>query len=226
MTGAQVPGAQPPSGTEAQGAPPVTGTEAAGEQMRTSAHDVLMVIDVQRDFCPGGALGVADGDQVVPIINSLVPKFHRWVYTRDWHPHDHVSFSAEPEGRDGSWPPHAVQGTAGAGWCDGLAVPADAVVVSKGDDPHLEEYSAFAKRRLDLAQFLRLRRVDRVFIAGLATDYCVQNTAIDACEEGFTVYVIEDAVRGVSPETTETAIARMGEAGVVFIRSEQVQHGD
>jgi nicotinamidase/pyrazinamidase len=202
------------------------GGTAAGGTVLTGSRDVLMVVDVQRDFCLGGALGVADGDEVVPVINGLTPKFRRWVYTRDWHPHDHVSFSDHPQFRDGSWPSHAVQGTPGAAWCEGLDVPTNAIVISKGDDPGLEEYSGFPRQRLDLAQFLRLRKVERVFIAGLTADYCVRTTALDARTAGFTVFVIEDAVRGVAPDTTAQAYAEMEAAGVVRIRSGQVHHDD
>lgn len=199
----------------------LAGTAASGAVF-TGAHDVLMVVDVQADFCPGGALGVAGGDEVVPVINSIVPKFGRWVYTRDWHPHDHVSFSDHPLFRDGSWPPHAVQGTPGASWCAGLEMPMNAILISKGDYPGLEEYSGFPKQRLDLAQFLRLRRVERVFIAGLTADYCVRRTALDARSAGFAVFLVEDAVRGVAPDTTAEALLEMEEAGVVFIRSDQI----
>ena len=189
----------------------------------TGAHDVLMVVDVQRDFCPGGALAVGGGDEVIPVINGLLPKFGRWVFTRDWHPHDHISFSDSPEFRDGSWPPHAVQGTPGAAWCDGLEMPMNAILVSKGDDPDLEEYSGFPAKRLDLAEFLRLRKVERVFIAGLAADYCVRRTALDARAAGFTVFVIEDAVRGVAPGTTATAFSEIDAAGAIRIFSGQVE---
>jgi len=199
------------------------GADAGLPAVRTGAHDVLMVVDVQRDFCPGGALGVVGGDEVIPIINRIVPMFGRWVYTRDWHPHDHISFSEHPEFRDGSWPPHAVQGTAGAAWCDGLEMPMNAILVSKGDDPDLEEYSGFPAERLDLVQFLRLRKVERVFIAGLTADYCVRRTALDARAAGFTVFVVEDAVRGVAADTTAAALAEMDAAGVLRIRSEQIE---
>jgi nicotinamidase-related amidase len=192
-------------------------------QIRTGAHDVLMVVDVQRDFCAGGALAVTGGDEVIPVINRVIPMFGRWVYTRDWHPHNHISFSEHPEFRDGSWPPHAIQSTPGAAWCDGLEMPMNAILVSKGDDPNLEEYSGFPKKRLDLAEFLRLRKVERVFIAGLTADYCVRNTALDARAAGFTVFVIEDGVRGVAPETTAQAFADMEAAGVIRIRSEQIE---
>jgi len=197
-------------------------TVGARSPILTGAHDVLMVVDVQRDFCLGGALSVPGGDDVVPVINALVPKFGRWVYTRDWHPHDHISFSDQPECRDGSWPPHAVQGTPGAAWCEGLEMPMNAILISKGDDPGLEEYSGFPKQRLDLAMFLRLRKVERVFIVGLTTDYCVRATALDARAAGFTVLVVEDAVRGVAPETTAQAWADMEAAGVLRIHSDQV----
>jgi nicotinamidase/pyrazinamidase len=198
-----------------------TSREAA-DTVYTGAHDVLMVVDVQRDFCAGGTLAVPEGDDVIPVINRLVPCFGRWVYTRDWHPGHHVSFSTHPEFRDGSWPPHAVQGTAGAAWCAGLEMPMNAILVSKGDDPDHEAYSAFQVRRLNLAEFLRLRKVERVFVTGLATDYCVRQTALDARAAGFAVFVVEDAVRGVAPDTTAAALADLEAAGVIRVRSEQI----
>lgn len=192
--------------------------------VHTGAHDVFVVVDVQRDFCPGGSLPVPGGDEVIPTINRLLPLFGRWVYTRDWHPSNHVSFSEHPRFGDGSWPRHAVQGTPGAAWCRGLEVPRNALVMSKGDDPVHEAYSAFQVKRLDLAEFLRLRMVERVFVAGLATDYCVRQTALDAQAAGFTVFVIEDAVRGVAPGTTAAAFAELDAAGVIRVRSDQVHH--
>lgn len=195
---------------------------SAGEPIVTGANDVLLVIDVQRDFCAGGSLAVPEGDEVIPVINSLLPRFGRWVYTRDWHPPDHVSFSDHPQFRDGSWPPHAVQGTPGAEWCPGLEMPMNAILVSKGDDPGSEAYSGFQVARLDLAELLRLRRVQRVFVTGLATDYCVHQTALDARAAGFTVFLVEDAVRGVAPDTTAAALAQMEAAGVIRVRSDQM----
>ena len=193
------------------------------EKVLTGANDALVVVDVQRDFCPGGALGVPGGDEVIPVINRLAPMFGRWIYTRDWHPADHVSFSDDPEFREGSWPPHAVQGTPGAEWCQGLEMPMNAILVSKADDPRREAYSAFQVDRFDLASFLRHRKVERVFIAGLTTDYCVRQTALDARAAGFTVYLVEDAVRGVAPETTATALADMEAAGIVRVKSDQLE---
>ena len=196
--------------------------ETAAKTVVTGARDALIVVDVQRDFCPGGSLPVPGGDEVVPVINRIIPFFGRWVYTRDWHPPNHISFSDRPEFRDGSWPPHAVQGTPGADWCSGLEMPMNAILVSKADDPQKEAYSAFQLERFDLARFLRHRNVERVFITGLATDYCVRQTALDARAAGFTVFLVEDAVRGVHPETTAKALAEMERAGVIRIRSEQL----
>ena len=194
-----------------------------GERILPGAHDALVVVDVQRDFCPGGTLGVPGGDEVIPVINGLLPMFGRWVYTRDWHPPNHVSFSSTPEYRDGSWPPHAVQGTPGAEWCEGLEMPMNAILVSKGDDPQREAYSGFQVDRLDLADFLQRRRVKRLFIAGLATDYCVRQTALDARAAGFTVFLIEDAVRGITPDTTAETLEELESAGVVRILSGQMK---
>jgi len=193
------------------------------EKMLTGAHDALIVVDVQRDFCAGGALPVPGGDEVIPAINSIVPLFGRWIYTRDWHPADHVSFSEHPEYRDGSWPPHCVQGTPGSDWCKSLDMPMNAILVTKGDDPKQEAYSGFQVARLDLAAFLHGHDVERVFITGLATEYCVRQTALDARAAGFTVYLIEDAIRGISTEGAQRALADMEEAGVIRIRSEQLE---
>ncbi len=193
------------------------------EKVLVGAKDALIVADVQRDFCPGGTLGVPGGDEVIPMINRLVPMFGRWIYTRDWHPADHISFSDHPEFRDGSWPPHAVQGTPGAEWCHGLEMPMNAILVSKADDPRREAYSAFQVDRFDLADFLRHWKVERVFLTGLTTDYCVRQTALDARAAGFTVYLVEDAVRGVAPETTATALADMEAAGVIRVRSDRLE---
>ncbi len=200
-------------------------TAAAGshDTILTGAHDAIIVVDVQRDFCSGGALPVPGGDEVIPVINRIAPFFGRWIYTRDWHPVGHVSFSDKPEYRDGSWPPHAVQGTPGADWCAGLDMPMNAILISKGDDPRRETYSGFRVDRLDLAQFLKLRLVDRIFITGLATEYCVLQTALDARAAGFTVYLVEDAIRGISPEGSARALKEMEAAGVIRIRSDQLE---
>jgi nicotinamidase/pyrazinamidase len=199
------------------------GDASARGKILIGAQDALVVVDVQRDFCPGGALGVPGGDEIVPVINRIVPFFGRWVYTRDWHPRDHSSFSEHPEFRDGSWPPHAVQGTPGAEWCSDLDMPMNAILVSKATEPDSEAYSAFQVEGFDLARFLRHRKVERVFITGLATDYCVRQTALDARAAGFTVYLIEDAVRGIDPDTTNKALADMDAAGVTRLGSEHLE---
>ncbi|GAB4249310.1 MAG: bifunctional nicotinamidase/pyrazinamidase [Thermoleophilia bacterium] len=163
-----------------------------------------------------------EGDQVVPVINRLEPLFAHRVFTRDWHPPDHVSFSATPEFRDLSWPAHCVQGTEGAAFHPDLQVPADALVASKGVDPAREAYSGFQAVDVDLAAWLHERGVERVFVTGLATDYCVRATSLDARKAGFTVVLVEDAVRGVAPETTAAALAEMAAAGVQRVRSHDV----
>jgi nicotinamidase/pyrazinamidase len=196
--------------------------EPAAETVYTGAHDALIVVDVQTDFCPGGALPVPDGDAVVPVVNRIAPFFGRWVYTRDWHPADHVSFSAEPLFKDLSWPPHAVQFTAGAQWCNGLELPMNAILVTKGDQPGREEYSAFQNPKLDLAEFLKLRKVERLFVCGLALDVCVRQTCLDARAAGFTVFLIEDATRGITPQTSARALEELLTAGVVAITSERL----
>ncbi len=188
----------------------------------TGAHDALVVVDVQADFCPGGALEVPDGDAVVPVINRIAPFFGRWIYTRDWHPADHVCFSLQPEYKDMSWPPHAVQFTAGAQWCTGLELPMNAILVTKGDQAGREEYSAFQNPKLDLGMFLKLRKVERLFICGLALDVCVKQTCLDARAAEFTVYLVEDACRGITPESTEQALAELTAAGVIRITSDQL----
>jgi nicotinamidase/pyrazinamidase len=200
----------------------MAGGRPAVEDVFVGVEDALIVVDVQRDFCPGGALAVPGGDEVIPVINHLVPMFGRWIYTRDWHPAGHVSFSTQPQFRDGSWPAHAVQGSPGAEWCSGLDMPANAILVSKGDDPKREIYSGFQVDRLDLADFLRRREVARVFVTGLAADYCVRQTALDARAAGFAVYVVTDAIRGMAPESTAQAFAELEAAGAILMASEQL----
>jgi nicotinamidase/pyrazinamidase len=192
----------------------------ASDVVLTGAHDAIIVVDVQRDFCPGGSLAVPGGNEVIPVINRLLPMFGRWIYTRDWHPSNHISFSDHPEYRDDSWPPHAVQNTPGASWCEGLDMPMNAILVSKGDDPSQETYSGFQVEGLDLAEFLKARLITRVFITGLATDYCVRQTALDARAAEFEVYLVGDAVRGVEPQTTARALDELDAAGVIQITSD------
>lgn len=204
-------------------------TESAPGVMRvpgrvlTGAHDALLVIDVQQDFLPGGTLAVPGGNEIIPVINRIIPLFGRWIFSRDWHPTDHVSFSPRPQFHDGSWPAHCVQGTPGAAWCAELDMPMNAILVSKGEDPATDVYSDFRVERLDLAEFLRHRKVERVFVTGLATEYCVRYSALDACASDFKVFLVEDAVRGLTPAGSAAALAEMEAAGVVRVRSGQLE---
>jgi nicotinamidase-related amidase len=171
--------------------------------------DALIIVDVQKDFCPGGAVPVPEGDKVVPVINEYVKKFKRAgarVYaTRDWHPPNHISF--KPYG--GTWAPHCVQGSEGAKFHPDLKLPEDVEVISKAMDPGKESYSGFDGT--ELGQELEKHRVKRVFVGGLATDYCVKNTVLDALKLGFETILLTDATRGVNvkPEDNMKAIDEM-----------------
>ncbi|QNA91057.1 nicotinamidase [Massilia sp. Dwa41.01b] len=171
--------------------------------------DALIVVDLQVDFLPGGALGVPRGDEVIEPITRLINLFRQQglpIYaSRDWHPENHVSFAE----RGGPWPPHCVAGTAGAAFSDRLDFPPETVIVSKADTADADAYSAF--NGTGLAAKLRERGVERVVVCGLATDYCVLNTANDALENGFAVLVVPEAVRAVDvqPGDGERALAAM-----------------
>lgn len=184
--------------------------------------DALIVVDVQNDFLPGGALGVPHGDDVVPVLNEYLRRFAQRrlpVYaTRDWHPPDHCSFLAA----GGPWPPHCIAGSAGAAFAPGLALPPDAVVVSKATAREPDAYSGFGGT--DLAERLRAAGVGRVFVGGLATDYCVLNTVKDALAAGFAAVLLLDAVRAVdvSPGDGVAAIAEMRELGAAAVRLEEI----
>jgi len=182
--------------------------------MKILPTDALVVVDVQNDFCPGGALAVDEGHRVVPVINQGIPLFRHTVFTRDWHPQDHCSFADPPEFVDGSWPAHCVADSPGAEFHGDLQVPVDALIISKGVDPNREAYSGFSGT--PLAEELRRRDVQRVFVCGLATDYCVKQTALDGLANGFQVFLIENACRGVNfpPGSAARAIEEMKLAGV------------
>lgn len=189
--------------------------------MHILEKDALLVVDVQNDFCPGGALAIPQGDAVVPVINAIQFRFDYIVFSRDWHPHDHCSFSDTPEFCDMSWPPHCVEESAGAHFHGDLHVPSDALVISKGTDKNQEAYSAFAAQ--ELASWLRNRHVKRVFVCGLATDVCVRATALDALQEGFETWLVVDASRGVAMESTEAALAEMSVAGIGMVPSRELE---
>ena len=182
--------------------------------MKVEPSDALIVVDVQNDFCPGGALAVDEGDRVAPVINQVMPLFEHVVFTRDWHPADHCSFAAPPEFTDGSWPAHCVANSPGAEFHGDLNVPADAIIINKGTASDKEAYSGFSGT--SLAGQLRKRGVLRVFVCGLATEYCVKQTALDGLKNGFRVALIENACRGVNypPGSAAKAVDEMRTAGV------------
>jgi nicotinamidase/pyrazinamidase len=184
--------------------------------------DALLIIDMQVDFLPGGALGVDSGHEVVAPINHLIELFREQglpIYaSRDWHPGDHCSFAAQ----GGPWPPHCVAGTPGAEFTAELALPDEAIVVSKADTAAVDAYSAFAGT--SLAGQLRARGVGRVTVCGLATDYCVLNTVTDALEEGFDAIIVPEAMRAVDVEPGDgrRAMDRMVARGAVPVRLGEV----
>ena len=200
----------------------------------------LILVDIQNDFIPGGALPVPEGDQVVPIANRLQPRFDLVVATQDWHPADHGSFAANHPGKqpgdiielDGLrqilWPVHCVQKTPGAAFVTGLSTRAIAGVFQKGTDPRIDSYSGFFdnghRKATGLYDFLKARKVTDVFISGLATDYCVKFTALDAKTLGFKTHLIEDACRGVNlkPDDVAKAIDELKTAGVSVLQSDEI----
>ncbi len=163
------------------------------------------MVDVQNDFCPGGALPVEHGDEIVPRINAVTESFRSAgmpiFFTRDWHPRDHRSFKSQ----GGVWPPHCVKGQPGARFHPKLIVPAGATIISKGTRPKIEAYSGF--QGTTLAERLRGLGVGGIVVGGLATDYCVKNTVIDGLKEGFCVAVLADCVRGVNLRKGDSAEA-------------------
>jgi nicotinamidase/pyrazinamidase len=193
--------------------------------------DALLIVDFQKDFTPGGALPVAHGDEIAAPINAIADRFPFVVATRDWHPPDHGSFEgvevdpAKWHGIDppGIWPVHCVQETPGAELHPALDRSNVDQVVDKAQDPNTQGYSSFHGG--NLAEVLREHGVDHVWVAGLATDYCVKNTVLDAVREGFAVTVVEDAIRGieVEPGDCERALEEMGRAGADFVSSTELR---
>jgi nicotinamidase/pyrazinamidase len=184
-------------------------------------RDVLLVVDIQNDFCPGGGLAVPRGDEVVPIVNRLAQDFAHVVLTQDWHPHGHLSFASSHPGRKpyetievsyGAqvlWPDHCVQATKGAAFRDDLKIPHAELVLRKGYHREIDSYSAFyendRKTMTGLGGYLRERGFERVFLAGLAFDFCVRYSAEDAHKEGFRAVVIEDACRAIDIDGSAAA---------------------
>ena len=202
---ATFPASDPPAITEPGGG--ITGPEGV-----LQPGDALIIVDVQRDFCPGGALPIPHGDEVVPVINAWVEAARKAgvpvFASRDWHPADHLSF--KPQG--GEWPDHCVQGTEGAAFHPDLKLPSEAEIITKGDRLDKDQYSAFDAT--GLADALRRLGVKRVFVAGLAQDVCVRATALDAVRDGFETHLVAGATRPVTAEGGRAALAEMRGAGV------------
>lgn len=203
-------------------------------EITTGANDALLVIDVQYDFCPGGTLAVAGGDEVVAVINALAARFDHVVMTQDWHPEGHSSFASAhpghspfetvrmPYGAQMLWPDHCVQGTRGAEIHADLALPNCEVIVRKGFRAEIDSYSAFRENdratATGLAGYLRERGLARLYLAGLATDFCVHFSAVDARAEGFEAWVIDDACRAIDLDgSLAAARENMRVAGVGFV---------
>jgi nicotinamidase/pyrazinamidase len=207
--------------------------------MINNQTDCLIVVDVQNDFCAGGALEVPDGDDVVATINELSMKFDHRILTQDWHPVGHTSFASSHPGKSPFdvvameygdqvlWPDHCVQGSAGAEFHTQLNTESAELIIRKGFVPTIDSYSAFFENDkttpTGLSGYLRTRNFERVFIAGLATDFCVAYSALDACDEGFSVFLVEDACRAIDLEgSLANAIQQMVDAGVIRIQSTQL----
>jgi nicotinamidase/pyrazinamidase len=206
------------------------------DDLTPGVGDVLLVIDVQKDFCPGGGLAVPEGDRVVPVINRIAPAFGQVVLTQDWHPPGHRSFASSHPGRQPFetievaygpqtlWPDHCVQGTPGAAFHPDLETARAEMIIRKGYRAGIDSYSAFFENdrttATGLSGYLRDRGLGRVFVCGLATDYCVSFSAVDAARGGLDAVLIEDACRGIELDGS-LAAARdaMTQAGVQFIES-------
>jgi nicotinamidase/pyrazinamidase len=202
--------------------------------------NALILVDIQNDFVPGGALGVPEGDVIVPLVNELQRTFGLVVATQDWHPPDHGSFAVNHPGKKVHevvdlhglpqvlWPVHCVQGTPGADFVPALDRTRIARVFQKGTDPAIDSYSGFFdnghRKSTGLGDYLHARGVDTVYLCGIATDYCVKFTALDARQLGFDVVLIADATRGVNvkPGDVGRAVAEMRSAGVRVIASREI----
>jgi nicotinamidase/pyrazinamidase len=200
----------------------------------------LIVVDIQNDFLPGGALAVSQGDKIIPIVNRLMPKFKLVIATQDWHPANHGSFASNHPGKKPGemidlfdlnqilWPGHCVQNSYGASFSADLDTGSITCIFQKGTDPQVDSYSGFydngKKKDTGLNEFLKDLHVDEVYVVGLATDYCVKYTAMDAAELGFRTYVISDATKAVNlhKDDSETALREMREKGISIIDSESI----
>jgi nicotinamidase/pyrazinamidase len=206
--------------------------------MEIASTDVLIVIDVQNDFCPGGALAVPGGDEVIPVINRIASGFEHVILTQDWHPAGHHSFACvhqrepfdsvhAPYGPQTLWPDHCVQGTSGAELHAGLRLTKAELILRKGFRPHIDSYSAFFENDhatpTGLAGYLRERGLTRLILAGLAYDYCVGYSALDAQRLGFPVFIVKDACRAIDLGGSVAKMeAEFAEAGVVLLDSIEI----
>ena len=207
--------------------------------MRIDEHDVLLVIDVQNDFCPGGTLVVPLGDEVIAVIHRIAPRFEHVVLTQDWHPSNHFSFAASHPGKQpydsiqlsyGTqtlWPSHCVQGTHGAEFHPALELTRAELILRKGFRPQIDSYSAFFENDratpTGLAGYLKERGLSRVFLAGLAYDYCVGYSALDARRLGLPAFVLRDACRAIDLNGSVAAIeGEFAKAGVALIDSSEL----
>ena len=207
--------------------------------IKPGENAALLVIDVQNCFLPGGSLAVKDGDQVVPVINRIAKAFANVVLTQDWHTPAHVSFASShaekkpfdlidlPYGKQVLWPDHCVQGTEGASLSKDLVIPQAELIIRKGYHKSVDSYSAFTeadgKTTTGLGAYLKAREIDTVFVAGLATDFCVAWSALDARKAGFTTYVVEDGCRGIDAQgSLAKAWTDMAAAGVQRIQSADI----
>jgi nicotinamidase/pyrazinamidase len=216
-----------------------TGALLAADKIKPTASSALIVVDVQNCFLPGGSLAVKEGDQVIPVINRIAKGFDNVVMTQDWHTPHHISFASTHEGKKpfemiklayGNqvlWPDHCVQGTEGAQIAKDINIPHAELIIRKGYHNEVDSYSAFLEAdketRTGLGGYLKERGIDTVFITGLATDFCVAWTAVDARHAGLTVYVVEDACRGIDVGgSLAKAWTDMTEAGVKKIQSSDI----
>ena len=207
--------------------------------MQITARDVLLVIDVQNDFCPDGALPVPHGDEVVPVVNRLAAIFRNVILTQDWHPKDHLSFASNHPGKapfetihlghveQTLWPDHCVEDTHGAAFHSRLHVPHAQLILRKGFRPTIDSYSTFEENdrvsKTGLASYLMERGLERVFLAGLAYDYCVRASAMHALISGFSAIVIQDACRAIDFNRSHAATREeFAAAGIKEIMSEAI----
>ena len=193
-------------------------------KVKLTNQDALIVIDMQNDFMPGGALPVPEGDSIVPVLNKYIKLFSEKglsvFFTRDWHPENHISF----KGFGGIWPPHCIQDTEGANFHPELFIPSDnKFIISKGYSRDFDAYSGFQGTVLD--ERLKERGIKRIFVGGVATDYCVKNTAFGGINLGYQVFILEDSIKGVDVKKGDSkeAIEFLMNHGAILIKFEEIE---